>query len=1057
MSFKPTHPVLPLLKLGHWRPILSASPYVIALASGCLAAADSRAAGGWDCQQGKNGEWQCVAGKGKSPEPAKPAPERTAKEPSPEEEAPKAVKAAKPSGTEPTEKVAEPEARPERKPEGGPVRQARPVPEAEEPVRKTEQAPPPEPEEPLRQLSAEELEKAEAQHLAALKKKEEPTADEPDRPVSAQAPEAPGKPGWNCKAGGKDWDCNLVGPDPRGLAHAVDGSGEGYGGWATAATLTTQDELRFRSMVSRLPFDPWSRACGWHKTEYTKPTDFLLSSADRDLRERSPIDIHSNYAEMLKNEIADFKGAADLVRGDQRLYGDFVSHNTEAETITAQGNVIYQEKGLSFASDTAFLRMKQNDGILRNAQFLIQTVPSRGAARVVHLDNKDVSRYETVTYTACPPGNQDWLIHASNTKIDRSTGRAVAKNAWLEFKGVPFLYTPIMTFPTDDRRQTGFLTPTFGSTKVGGFDLTVPYYFNLAPNYDATFTPRLLTNRGVMFRSELRYLADWTSGRVSGEYLPHDDRAGTSRGSFRIQNKSNFMRGLYGGLDINHVSDKRYLNELGNILSFPSNRHIPSYANLVHAGGNYSVELRGDYYETIDTTILTQNRPYRRLPQLIGKYDEEIGNTGIRFGGRSELVSFQHPKGSDPAPDPVTPGNTIARVTGERFNVRPTFYYPFHTTAGYIKPSIAFDYTQYWLNWPGATSEVAGRSNSMSRAAPIFSVDTGAFFDREFDFRSSPMQQTLEPRLFYLYVPKVKQDQIPIFDTGVYDFNFYQLFRENRFSGGDRLADSNQLSAALTTRLIEQETGLERLRASIGDIFYFRDQTVTLPCDQQLTANQSLTDYLVNQINPASQSINSPSVECNNVNSLHPQPIAGRKNQSNVVGEVASQLSQDWSLRTIGQWNPDEGRLDRGQVSLQYNNKANQLLNLSYRYRRDPITGQEVVQQTDTSFRLPITDGWFLSGRWQYSILNQVTVETFLGIERETCCWRLSIVGSRFLNGAFNVGSSANAAATNNAIFVQFELKGLTRFGDQVDQFLARSLSGFRGPNEVFGIDPYQQ
>ena len=1033
------------LRLTTRMPNLSASPRVIALVGGVLMPVAGFAAAGWDCQQGKNGEWQCVAGRPKSDEPAKTTqPPVTAQKPETEPESDEKVKPAE-------EKLPEPLKRPK-------IETAEPeddsdTEESAKPTKQAEAAPPVETqEEPLRQLTPEEEEAAEALHQKALAQKEGPTPDEPDHPVVVKrAEESSDKPGWNCRAGGKEWNCALVGPDPQGLAHAVGESGVSSVDWANATTLTSQDEGRFRTIVSKLPKDPWSIACGWHKTEYTKPKDFLLTSDDRKLRERVPLEIESNYAEMLQNEIADFKGAAGLSRGDQRLFGDYVSHNTEAETITARGNVVYQEKGLSFAADSAFLRMKNNDGVLRNTQFVVQTVPSRGAARVVHMDNKDVSRYETVTYTACPPGNQDWLMHASSTKIDRGTGRALAKNAWLEFKGVPFLYTPIMTFPTDDRRQTGFLTPTFGSTKVGGFDLTVPYYFNIAPNFDATFTPRLLTNRGVMFRGETRYLTNWTEGKFSGEYLPNDDKAGTSRGSFRIQNKSALTDNLRANLDINHVSDKRYLNELGNILSFPSNRHIPSYANLKYSGSNYSVETRADYYETIDTTIAAINRPYRRMPQVLAKYDEEIANTGLRFGGRSEMVSFQHP------------GSRFGdRVTGERFNVRPRLYYPFQTTAGYITPSVSVDYTQYWLNWPGSTrTDVAGRSNSTSRTAPTFSVDTGAFFDREFNFGTSAMQQTLEPRLFYLYTPKVKQDQIPIFDTGVYDFNFYQLFRENRFAGGDRLADSNQLSAALTTRFIEQETGLERLRASIGDVLYFRDQTVTLPCDPTLTANQSLSDYLSD---PGS-AIYSPSVDCTpltrdkNGKVIPAQPIVATRNHSNIVGEVASQLSQDWNLRTTGQWNPEADRLDRGQVMLQYNNKANQLLNLGYRYRRDPITGKEVVQQTDTSFRLPIADGWYLSGRWQYSLLNQVTVETFLGIERETCCWRLSLVGSRFLNGASSTFGSgpSNSATTNNAIFVQLELKGLTRFGDQVDQFLARSLSGFRGPNEVFGIDPYQQ
>lgn len=995
-----------------------------------LAPGLTRAAAGWDCQPAKNGaEWVCVAGKPKSPAADKPATETKTPPEAPETGAeapaqrPARVDAGKPAGP-----VAEPVPRDVEATPPLPA-PARPEPELARPEPQQEPEPVQAEQEPQRPPQTPE--QAEAYHRQALQKVEEPTPDEESRMLAGQqsAPvAASGPPGWNCKAGGKDWNCSLVGPDPRGLAHRADGGGDD---WSEAATITSQDELRFRAMMEKLPKDPWSLSCGWHKTEFTKPRDFLLSSEERGLRDKSPLEIHSNYAEMLRNEIADFKGQADLARADQRLYGDFVSHNTEAETLTAQGNVVYQEKGLAFSSDSAFLRMKTNEGVLRNAQFLLETVPSRGTSRVVHLDSKDVTRYDTVTYTACPPGNQDWLMHSSSTRIDRSTGRGLAKNAWLEFKGVPFLYTPLMTFPTDDRRQTGFLTPSFASTKVGGFDLSIPYYINIAPNYDATLTPRMLTNRGPMLRSEFRYMSDWTVGRVGAEFMPHDDRRDSARGSFTFENRAKFTERLRSNVDINWVSDKRYLNELGNVLSFPINRHLASNANLRYAGSNYSLETRGDYYETIDTTIHSRNRPYRRLPQLLAKFHDEIGETGLRFQGRTDLSVFDHPRND-------------LRVTGQRFNMQPRLYYPFTTPGGFVTPSISLDYTQYWLDWPDA--QRAGRSESISRVAPVFSVDSGAYFEREFDWGSTPMQQTLEPRLFYVYIPKVNQDRIPIFDTGVYDFNFYQLFRENRFAGGDRLGDANQFTAALTSRFVDRSSGLERLRASIGEVFYFRNPSVTLPCDQDLTANQTLTDWQLGQ------SRISPSVNC-----IGNRPIANTQDKSNLVGELSSQLSEDWSIRTIGQWNPDSGQIDRGQIGLQYNNKANQLLNLGYRYRRDPITGDEVVQQTDASFRLPIADGWFLSGRWQYSILNQVTVETFLGIERETCCWRFSLIGSRFLNGASINAADSGSATTNNAIFVQLELKGLTRFGDQVDRFLTRSLNGFRGPREVFGNNPYEQ
>jgi len=265
------------------------------------------------------------------------------------------------------------------------------------------------------------------------------------------------------------------------------------------------------------------------------------------------------------------------------------------------------------------------------------------------------------------------------------------------------------------------------------------------------------------------------------------------------------------------------------------------------------------------------------------------------------------------------------------------------------------------------------------------------------------------------------------FDAAEYDFNFYQLFRENRFAGVDRLSDANNITPALTSRLISQDSGLERLKLSVGKVFYLTPPTVTIvPNAPQTTV------------------------------------------QNNVVSELSSMLSEHWSFRTIGQWNPSQGRIDRGQVILQYNNFANTLFNASYRYRRDPYAGSvpplpinpfnpREINQTDVSARLPIGAGWFGIGRWQYDLYGQVTVQAMAGVEKETCCWRFSLVGLHYLNGVVTPGNTPGgnlSVPTNNAIFFQFELKGLGRFGDQMDTFLLQNLSGYRTDYDLPAYHP---
>jgi len=843
---------------------------------------------------------------------------------------------------------------------------------------------------PMRPEPAKEMDSSPVPSVAQPEPARPPSVREPerkrtDRPVQPLPPKsvaAAKPPGWSCRPGetGKDWDCSLVGPDPRGLPHVVAEESQKAENWAETTTITGEDEQRFGALTALLPADPWANACAG-KSESAPMTEFLLTPGEKLARERQPLEIRSDYAEMVDDEIATFTGAAELTRADQKLWGDFVTHNTVSETLNARGNVIYQEKGLTFSSDTAFMELDTNRGVFRNAQFILETVPARGTSRLTHLDSDTLSRYEKFTYTTCPPGDTDWMLHARHVKINKETGRGSAKHAWLEFKGVPFLYTPYMSFPVDDRRLTGFLTPSFGSTKVGGFDLTAPYYFNLAPNYDATFTPRLLTKRGLLLRGEFRYLTEMTQGRVLAEYMPRDDVRGATRGQVGFINDTRFAENLFSHVDANYVSDDRYLNELGNPLNIVDRRHIRSYGQLTYGRSGFGISTLADYYQTIDPTIPATGRPYYRLPQVILSYGHALGNTGLLFNGLSEITNFSH---------------TGGQVSGQRLNVIPRISYPWQKAAGFIVPSLSWQHTQYWLQ-----DQLPGVNDSLSRTAPIFSLDSGLFFEREFEVAETPLLQTLEPRLFYLYIPDKNQKDLPVFDTGEYDFSFYQLFRENRFTGVDRLGDANQVTLALTSRLIDQASGLERLRASVGEIFYFDDRDVTL-------------------------SNTAPKTE----------------NKSNLVAEVYSRLTPTWSIRSGGQWNPEEGRIDRGQVALQYDDRDNHLFNVAYRFRRDQNFDFVRLDLTDVSFRLPFAKGWNAIGRWQYSLLDQVTLESFLGVERETCCWRFSLIGRHYINDVRTGTNGGNTA--NNGVFVQLELKGLTRFGDQVDRFLERSISGFR-------------
>lgn len=773
--------------------------------------------------------------------------------------------------------------------------------------------------------------------------------------------------GWNCRAGEEDtWDCTLVGPNPQGQAKIMEAGEPGL----IRASFDAREKQVFKNMLSRMESDPWS-TCTFQLKTRPQP-------AIKGLRDTSPTDIFADYSEIYDEELATLQGNVEVSRADQRLSADVATYNTASQVLSAQGSVYYDDSDLAFYSDGAHVDMPGDQAHLRNSLFIVKSVPARGRAGDFHRDNRSVARYRDVAYTSCSPGNEDWVLHASQLKTNQDTGWGSAKHAWLEFKGIPFLYTPYISFPIDDRRKSGLLAPSLGINDETGGDVTLPYYWNIAPNFDATLKPRYMTRRGPLLGTEFRYLTQINQGKFDIEYMPDDSERKGARGQVSFQHFTRFAKNLVADIDLNYVSDKDYLDELGNTLSFSNTRQLRSHADLkyVHPWANFLARVEN--FQVIDKTIRDEETPYRRLPQVVLDLNPEFDSLPIplRLGLENEYVFFHHD----------------SLVRGQRMHTKPSISVPLQTNYAFFTPKASLDYTYYSL-----TNLDADRPGSISRAIPIFSVDSGMFLERNVMFADAPLVHTIEPRLFYLYVPDHDQDDVPLFDTSLFDFNFSQLFRENRFSGTDRVNDANQVTLALTSRLLDTRSGRERLSASIGEIFYFDDLDVNLPGE----------------------------------------PVQTRTN-SNIVGELNALLTETLAFKSAIQWDPDSSDVDRGQVGLHYRNEDNEILNLAYRFRR------ELIDQGDVSFRLPIVAGWHAVGRWLYSFQRDLTLESFLGIEKESCCWRLRLIGRRYVNRIDAATSTTGDSQTG--IFLQLELKGLTSFGDNVERFLDRNLTGYRIP-----------
>ncbi len=830
---------------------------------------------------------------------------------------------------------------------------------------------------------------------------------------SASASNNTQRSGWNCGSSSKKatWDCQPIGapadsPAPDQTVNPIVVGAESMHNNKPETfekpmmslldpAFNHQQEQIFSTLTSQLPYDPWEN-CG---AGPTKKRNFISSA---DLREVTPLDVKSNFAEIFDNEISDYSGNVLINRADQHAISHIANYDNVSDVMNLQGDVYYREDTLALHTEAATINLANDQAKLRDVEFISPTTPLRGFAESYFRKSKTLSQYTNVSYTTCRPGNQDWVIHASELEIDKVTGQGTTKNTWIEFKGTPVIYTPYLSFPIDDRRVSGFLSPTFSSTRFSGMLIAAPYYWNIAPNYDATLTPRELTSRGPLMAGKFRYLTEYATGKLGAEYMPNDSQLNTSRYLFSLQNSSVINPALSSNMDLNLVSDDTYIATTGTALGFTNYNYLRSFANVNYNKYGFNFIGAADSYQSINPAAPDNSLPYRRLPQLNLNYAHDFSGLPIHTEVQNELVNFQH---------------TSNIIEGQRINTRPSISLPLQTASAFITPKFSLQNTNYSLN--------NGQDNSpaaITRTLPIFSADSGLSLERNVNLANSTFVHTIEPRLFYLYVPSANQNNIPVFDSSLYDFQFNTMFRENSFSGTDRIQNANQITTAFTSRLVDDSTGLERLKLNVGEIFYFQDRQIGVPT---LLSNGTLVNM-----------------------------GASKDSESNLVTELSSELSRQISVNTGAQWNPIRNDIERIKANIHFKNQNNELFNIGYLYRKNPLfpDGTNNITQGDTSFRWPIAKDWHLLGRMQYSLLYNEIQDSFIGVEKENCCWRFRLLARHYMNNVTIINNQVVAATTGttvpgssqDGVFFQIELKGLTGFGDDVDQFLQRSIYGFR-------------
>ena len=688
--------------------------------------------------------------------------------------------------------------------------------------------------------------------------------------------------------------------------------------------------------------------------------------------------LSADEIQTIRKDVIKLNGNVRIRHDQQLLKASSAIYDKSTDIVDAKDNIHYQQKGLSIQGTTGTMELGTQTGILHDTDFQLYEWHGRGSARNTSFEGNDATVLHKVTYTTCDYGDNDWLMRASKVKLNHVTGIGSATNVVLSFMHIPFLYLPYISFPITDERKSGFLMPGYKSSGTLGDEVSIPYYFNIAPNLDATLTPRIISNRGTLFDGEFRYLTANSHGTVDLGYLPKDDILQEKRESLHYNHQGKLSPRLNNFIDLSYVSDGDYLSDFGGGLAAATIVHLERRAELNYLGDDWTTHMRLQGFQTLDESIPDALRPYQKLPQIQISSNRPLVKNQLNYQLASEYVFFER---ND-------------RVTGGRLDIQPVVSFPLKTIATYLTPKINIHHTEYDLQ-----DQAAGTDNRQYRTIPVFSMDSGVFLERNSQWGSRKFLQTLEPRLYYLYAPYKDQSEIPIFDSGAPDFNFTQMFQENRFSSVDRIGDANQISLSVTSRLLESDTGIERLRGSIGQIYYFRDREVTL---------------------------SGTGVD--------------ESSQSDIVAEGSAMINRRVTANTDVLWNVANNEISTGGIQFRYRSERRHVINLSYRYRRDEQTRTAELSQTDLSFLWPLSPSWHIMGRWYYSLLDQQEIESLSGLEYQTCCWRLYLVSRHYLQEAAQAGSPA---VFDNAYYIQLELKGLANVGRSLKQALEESILGY--------------
>lgn len=853
--------------------------------------------------------------------------------------------------------------------------------------------------------------------------------------------------------------------------------------WVPLDKLTSEQKKRLLADAQQK--HEATMCCG----AYVDPTE----TGDQTDPENAEIQAHADktYTD-LNNQLTRLKGNVQVGQGYRYLRADTATLRKEPREIALRGNVALREPGLLLTGSRADMQVDENTAQMENVRYLMHKAHIQGKAQSLSRSNTGVMALTDASYSYCPVGSEQWALNAGSLTLDPNDSQGRAHDVTLRVKGVPVFYTPYLQFPIGNQRMSGFLVPSFGFGK-NGLDLSTPYYFNLAPNYDVILTPRYMSDRGLMLSANGRYMTEHTQGSAVASILPGDQN--TPRGInsdrwFYNFKQNGFDKQWESMIDYSSVSDSQFFHDFGS-----NGIHGVNTTQLRRQGefsflpdDNWRIGIIGKEFQTLtDDQILDDAHqaylqgklplwysavlrddqliePHKVLPSLFADGDYVFDN-GLEANLHQSFTRFDHkdaitrnytaadeallqrralfntninpvfdPITGLPVPDPFTSQayytGERAFISGERLNLDYNLALPLRTAGAFLTPKIGVRHVSQSLD---QTTVFTPNSNPSATAA-YASVDSGLIFERNTNFFGNAYTQTLEPRLFYYYSNPGSQKDTYNFDSNALTQSYSQLFHDYRLAGEDYIDDSNQLSLGVSSRLLSPVTGRELLRLGIGQAFYFNKRDVVLESDPRTA------EYERN------------------------------RSKSSLVFDASARLSSEWDVRTETLWDQSKGKTDRQSLALRYRDGKGRLFNTGYQYidrpsewlplvvdpstgapinlnglTPDPLKGTTIdrtVQQFYVSGAYPLNNQWSLIGHWNRDATNSRNLETIAGVEYGSCCWTVRLVARQWVVNKHFV-SDAGMQNTDNGIFLQVEFKGLGNVGTSVDSMLSNSIFGY--------------